>query len=54
MDEIVGRALSMSTCSPEKLGQRIGAFESDLRNALAGHADFAEIVSLEALIARRP
>lgn len=53
-DEIVGRALSMSTCSPEKLGQRIGAFESELRNAVADSGDLTEIASLVALIARRP
>lgn len=54
VDEIVGRALSMSTCSPEKLGQRIGAFETDLRRALAGSGELSEIASLFALIARRP
>jgi ubiquinone/menaquinone biosynthesis C-methylase UbiE len=53
-DEIVGRALSMSSCSPEKLGERIGAFEAELRNALAGSGDLTEIASLVALIARRP
>jgi len=54
LDEIVGRALSMSTCSPEKLGERIGDFETELRSALAGGGDFSEIASLAALIARRP
>lgn len=54
VDEIVGRALSMSSCSPEKLGERIGAFEAELRNALAGSGDLTEIASLVALIARRP
>lgn len=53
IDEIVGRALSMSTCSPEKLGSRLGAFEAELRAALAGSGDLSEIVSLAALIARR-
>jgi ubiquinone/menaquinone biosynthesis C-methylase UbiE len=52
-DEILGRALSMSTCSPEKLGARLGAFESDLRAALAAYGDLTEIASLVALIARR-
>lgn len=51
--EILGRALSMSTCSPEKLGSRIGAFESDLRSALAGSGDLTEIATLVALTARR-
>jgi ubiquinone/menaquinone biosynthesis C-methylase UbiE len=54
VDEMVGRTLSMSTCSPEKLGERIGAFEAELRSALAGSGDQTEIVSLFALIARRP
>lgn len=54
VDEIVGRALSMSTCSPEKLGERVGAFEAELRNELAGSGELAEIASLTALIARRP
>ncbi len=53
VDEILGRALSMSTCSPEKLGSRIGAFESDLRAALAGSGELTEIAGLTALIARR-
>lgn len=51
--EILGRAFSMSTCSPEKLGSRIGAFEADLRNALAGSGDLTEIAALVALTARR-
>lgn len=54
MEQVVGRALSMSTCSPEKLGQRIGAFEAELRHALAGSGNLTEIASLVALIARRP
>jgi ubiquinone/menaquinone biosynthesis C-methylase UbiE len=54
VDEIVGRALSMSTCSPEKLGEKLGAFEAELRDALAASGDLTEIASLVALIARRP
>jgi hypothetical protein len=54
IDEVVGRALSMSTCSPVKLGERIGAFEAELRGALADSGDLTEIASLTALIARRP
>lgn len=54
VDEILGRALSMSTCSPEKLGPRVGAFESELRSALADSGDLTEIARLLALIARRP
>lgn len=53
-DEIVGRALSMSTCSPEKLGPRRAAFESDLRAALSAEAALTEIATVVALIARRP
>lgn len=53
VDEIIGRALSMSTCSPEKLGQRVGAFEAELRSALAQSGDLTEIATLVALIARR-
>ncbi|MBW4050691.1 MAG: class I SAM-dependent methyltransferase [Proteobacteria bacterium] len=53
-DELLGRALSMSTCSPEKLGPRLGAFEADLRGALAALGELTEIASLVALIARRP
>ncbi len=38
IDDIVGRAFSMSTCSPEKLGDPPPdeAFEADLRAALRG------------------
>jgi ubiquinone/menaquinone biosynthesis C-methylase UbiE len=54
VDEVVGRALSMSTCSPEKLGSRIGDFEAELRRALASSGELTEIASLAALIARRP
>ena len=46
--------LVLSTCSPEKLGPRIGAFEAELRAALAGSGDLSEIATLAALIARRP
>lgn len=53
VDEIVGRALSMSTCSPEKLGAKVAAFEAELRDALAARGDLTEIASLVALIARR-
>lgn len=54
LDEVVGRALSMSTCSPEKLGSRIGEFEAELRKALAGSGNLTEIAILVALVARRP
>ena len=54
MDEVLGRGLSISSCSPEKLGQGIGAFEAELRHALAGSGNLTEIASLVALVARRP
>jgi SAM-dependent methyltransferase len=57
VDDIVGRAFSMSTCSPEKLGDRAEAFEADLRAALADLSPdgvFTEIAELVALVARRP
>ena len=57
LDEIVGRAFSLSTTSPEKLGPRAQAFEAELREALSdlspsGH--FTEIAEMVALVARRP
>lgn len=55
-DDIVGLAFSLSTSSPQKLGERIGAFESDLRAALAKlspEGGFTEIADMGALIARR-
>lgn len=56
-DEIVGRAFSTSTCTPEKLGDRAPAFEAELRAALRPHeteGGFTEIAELVALMARRP
>lgn len=55
-DEIVGRAFSMSTTSPERLGDRADAFEADLRamlKELSPEGRFAELVELNALVARR-
>jgi len=55
-DEIVGLAFSLSTTSPERLGERVAAFEADLRAALAEIAPdgrFTEIAELHALVARR-
>jgi 2-polyprenyl-3-methyl-5-hydroxy-6-metoxy-1,4-benzoquinol methylase len=57
LDEIVGRAYSMSTCAPERLGARGPAFEADLRAALAPLArdgKFVEIAEMVTLLARRP
>jgi ubiquinone/menaquinone biosynthesis C-methylase UbiE len=57
VDEIVGRAFSMSTCSREKLGARAAAFEADLQAALvllSPSGQFTEIAEIEALVASRP
>jgi ubiquinone/menaquinone biosynthesis C-methylase UbiE len=57
LDEIVGRAYSMSTCAPARLGDRQAAFENDLRAALAPLAtggEFVEVAEMVALVARRP
>ena len=55
-DEIVGRAFSQSTTSPEKLGERTDAFEAELRErllALSADGQFIEIAEMVALVARR-
>jgi ubiquinone/menaquinone biosynthesis C-methylase UbiE len=55
-DEIVGRAFSLSTCSPQMLGSRLAMFEAELRAALAALAPdgrFMEVAELVALLARR-
>ena len=55
-DEIVGRAFSQSTTSPEKLGERADAFEAELRErlrAVSANGEFIEIAEMVALIARR-
>jgi ubiquinone/menaquinone biosynthesis C-methylase UbiE len=57
MDDLVGRAYSMSSCAPEKLGGRSAEFETDLRGALAPFAidgKFIEVAEMVALLARRP
>lgn len=56
-DEIVGRAFSQSTTSPEKLGARMDAFEAELRERLrelSPEGNFIEIAEMVALVARRP
>jgi len=56
-DEIVGRAFSQSTTSPEKLGARTDAFEAELRERLreiSPKGQFIEIAEMVALVARRP
>jgi SAM-dependent methyltransferase len=55
-DDVVGLAFSLSTSSPEKLGDRAVAFEAELRDALAAISQegrFIEIAELTALVARR-
>ncbi|MGH6829224.1 MAG: class I SAM-dependent methyltransferase [Rhizomicrobium sp.] len=55
-DEIVGRAFSQSTTSPERLDTRVGLFERDLRQALrilSPTGRFTEIAEMVAVVARR-
>ncbi len=57
MDDLVGRAHSMSRCAPERLGARGAEFEAELRAALAPFATdgaFIEVAEMVALLARRP
>lgn len=57
VDDIVGRAFSMSTCSPARLGARADAFADMLRSALrelSPDGTFTEVAELVALLARRP
>jgi ubiquinone/menaquinone biosynthesis C-methylase UbiE len=57
LDEIIGRAYSLSTCAPDRLGERRADFEADMRDALAPLAvegKFIEIAEMVALLARRP
>jgi ubiquinone/menaquinone biosynthesis C-methylase UbiE len=55
-DDIVGLAYSLSTSSPEKLGERTDEFERELRNELtqlSPEGRFIEIAEMGALIAKR-
>jgi len=55
-DDIVGRAFSQSTTSPDKLGARADDFEAELRDrlrALSPEGRFVEIAEMVALVARR-
>jgi ubiquinone/menaquinone biosynthesis C-methylase UbiE len=57
VEEIVGRAFSMSACSPEQLGSRQEAFAEQLTAALresSPDGKFTEVAELVALLARRP
>ena len=56
-EEIVGRALSMSVTSPEKLGARAEEFTATLDQALrelSPDGTFIEVAEMVALLARRP
>jgi hypothetical protein len=56
IDDIIGRAFSMSTCSPDRLGGKQEEFAAQLRAALreiAPDGTFTEIAELVALLARR-
>lgn len=57
VDDIIGRAFSMSTCSPDRLGPRMEEFADSLRTALRASSPdgtFTEVAELVALLARRP
>jgi ubiquinone/menaquinone biosynthesis C-methylase UbiE len=57
VDELVGRAFSMSTCSREKLGNRAEEFAAALSAALrelSPGGTFTEIAEMVAVLARRP
>jgi len=56
IDDLVGRAYSMSVTSPEVLGQQQEAFEEALRTALTAASPdgrFTEIVGVDAMLAFR-
>jgi hypothetical protein len=57
VEDIVGRALSMSTTSPERLGARQEEFTAALAAALqewSPDGRFAEVAELVGVLARRP
>jgi ubiquinone/menaquinone biosynthesis C-methylase UbiE len=57
IDDIVGRAFSMSTCSPDRLGRKSEDFAARLRTALrelSPDGRFGETAELVAVLARRP
>ena len=56
LDDIIGRAYSMSPFTADRLGGRRDEFESELRAALLAHAvdgKFIEIAEMVAVVARR-
>jgi 2-polyprenyl-3-methyl-5-hydroxy-6-metoxy-1,4-benzoquinol methylase len=55
-DDVIGLARSLSTSSPERLGEKHAQFESELRAGLAELSpggSFTEIAELAALVAKR-
>ncbi|HWA68676.1 MAG TPA: methyltransferase domain-containing protein [Rhizomicrobium sp.] len=57
VDDIIGRAFSMSACAPDVLGDRREAFAQALATALrelSPDGTFTEVAELVALVARRP
>jgi ubiquinone/menaquinone biosynthesis C-methylase UbiE len=57
VDEIIGRALSMSAMAPQVLGDRLDEFQKTLRGRLLEaqpSGDFQEIVEFSTVLARRP
>jgi hypothetical protein len=55
-DDVIGLARSLSTSSPERLGEKHAQFEAELRARLAELSPsgmFTEIAELAALIAKR-
>ncbi|HEX4636694.1 MAG TPA: hypothetical protein VH189_10970, partial [Rhizomicrobium sp.] len=57
VDDIVGRAFSMSTSSPQRLGTAKQAFSQALSTALrelSPDGKFTEVAELVAVLARRP
>lgn len=57
IDELVARALSTSTTSPERLGPARAAFEAEIRAEIVPYVEdgaVAELVEAQALLATRP
>lgn len=57
VDDIIGRALSMSATAPQALGAALADFQSTLRSRLLSQSRsgaFEEIVEYSAMLARRP
>jgi hypothetical protein len=57
IEEIIGRAFSMSVTAPERLGARAEEFSAALGEALrelSPDGTFTEVAELVALLARRP